>query len=202
MRMTKRFLLLLCLFSAQIMVAQNTHYYILFSARFPTLRPFSIGGHAFITWRSEDSVHQKAHQFTYGFFPQKGMGIFRKVPAAIKEGYVKNSNRERLVRRFILEVDSLQYLETLQEVEYWKSQPYSLFNNNCIHFMNAIITRLCMKPVDTRTCFIPMKPYRYIKKLKKLNTLRIVKNDYLEKVRLRILKKGEIEDEKDDDDNP
>jgi hypothetical protein len=201
MTILKRFIILYCLLFTSFCFAQTPHYYILFSARFPTLRPFSIGGHAFITWRNEDSTLQKMSQFTYGFFPTKGMGIFKDVEGTIKEGYSKNSNHERLVRRFIIEVDSLEYAETLQEVEVWKSQPYSLYNNNCIHFMNAIGVKLGLKPVNTRTCFWPMYPYKFIRKLKKLNALRIVKNKYLEKARLRMMKKAQVVDEVDDDED-
>lgn len=175
------------------------HYYILFSARFPTFRPFSIGGHAFITWRSEDTILQRVEQYTYGFFPKKGMGLFKNVEGNVVEGYIKNSNRDRLVRRFIVEVDSAVYFETLKEVDVWKAQPYNLFNNNCVNFIKNIALKMGLKVPTTKSCLFPRKPFRYIKKMKKLNTLRIVKNAFLEKVRLRILKKVEIEDEKDDE---
>ena len=175
------------------------HYYILFSARFPTFRPFSIGGHAFITWRSEDTILQRVEQYTYGFFPKKGMGLFKNVDGNVVEGYIKNSNRDRLVRRFIVEVDSAVYFETLKEVDVWKAQPYNLFNNNCVNFIKNIALKMGLKVPTTKSCLFPRKPFRYIKKMKKLNTLRIVKNAFLEKVRLRILKKVEIDDEKDDE---
>jgi hypothetical protein len=200
MDILKRFLILYCILLSSFCSAQKPHYYLLFSARFPTLCPFSIGGHAFITWRSEDILRKKTNQFTYGFYATKGMGVLKDVAGTIKEGYAKNSNKERLVRRFIIEVDSLQYAETMQEVEVWKSQPYSLYHHNCIHFMNAIIEKIHFEPVKIRTCLLPMYPYRYIRKLKKLNLLRIVKNQYLEKVRLRIMKKAKVVEEKDDDD--
>ena len=200
MRTLKYFLILYCLLLTSSSVAQTPHYYLLFSARFPTLRPFSIGGHAFITWRREDSFQLKTSQFTYGFFPVKGMGIFKDVQGTVQEGYVKNSNRELLLRRFVIEVDSLEYAETMQEVEVWKSQPYSLYNNNCIHFMNAIGVKLGLKPVNTRTCFWPMYPYKYLRKLRKINKLRIVKNKYLEKVRLRMMRKVGVVNEVNADD--
>ncbi len=197
----KRPLFLYLLLLSTISLAQTQqHYYILFSARFPTFRPFSIGGHAFITWRSEDTIFQKVQQYTYGFFPKKGMGLFKNVEGNVVEGYIKNSNRDRLVRRFIVEVDSAIYFETLKEVDVWKAQPYNLFNNNCVNFIKNIALKMGLKTPSTKSCIFPMKPFRYIKKMKKLNTLRIVKNAFLEKVRLRILKKVEIEDEKDDED--
>ena len=197
----KRLLLSSCLFISTIGFAQSQqHYYILFSARFPTFRPFSIGGHAFVTWRSEDSVFQKVEQYTYGFFPKKGTGIFKSVEGLLVEGYVKNSNRDLLVRRFIIEVDSAAYTETLKEVDTWKTLSYNLFNNNCVHFMKHIAAKLALNAPSTKGCIFPLKPFRYIKKLKKGNTTRIVKNSFLKKVRLRILKKVEIDDEKDDDD--
>jgi hypothetical protein len=201
MAISKQLLIPFFLFLSQLILAQTPHYYVLFSARLPTLRPFSIGGHAFITWRNEDSLRQKTSQFTYGFFPTKGMGILKNVEGTIKEGYAKNSNRERFVRRFIIEVDSAEYAETLQEVEVWKSQGYSLYNNNCIHFMNAIAVKLGLKPASTRSCIIPMYPFKFIRKLKKMNRLRIVKNKYLENARLRMMKKAEIIEELDDDDD-
>ena len=196
----KRHVFLYFLLISTISFAQTQqHYYILFSARFPTFRPFSIGGHAFITWRSEDTVLQRVEQYTYGFFPKKGMGLFKNVEGNVVEGYIKNSNRDRLVRRFIVEVDSAVYFETLKEVDVWKAQPYNLFNNNCVNFIKNIALKMGLKVPTTKSCLFPRKPFRYIKKMKKLNTLRLVKNAFLEKVRLRILKKVEIEDEKDDE---
>ena len=196
----KRLIFFYFLLLSTISFAQTQqHYYILFSARFPTFRPFSIGGHAFITWRSEDTILQRVEQYTYGFFPKKGMGLFKNVEGNVVEGYIKNSNRDRLVRRFIVEVDSAVYFETLKEVDVWKAQPYNLFNNNCVNFIKNIALKMGLKVPTTKSCLFPRKPFRYIKKMKKLNTLRIVKNAFLEKVRLRILKKVEIEDEKDDE---
>lgn len=196
----KRLIFFYFLLISTISFAQTQqHYYILFSARFPTFRPFSIGGHAFITWRSEDTILQRVEQYTYGFFPKKGMELFKNVEGNVVEGYIKNSNRDRLVRRFIVEVDSAVYFETLKEVDVWKAQPYNLFNNNCVNFIKNIALKMGLKTPSTKSCIFPRKPFRYIKKMKKLNTLRIVKNAFLEKVRLRILKKVEIEDEKDDE---
>lgn len=177
------------------------HYYLLFSARFPTLRPFSIGGHAFLTWRMEDSVAKKYEQFTYGFGPAEGSGIFKKVKGEVLEGYIKNSKRERLMRRFIIEVDSSDYFNTLREINIWKAQSYSLYRNNCVHFMNSVAAKTCLQTVSTKSCIIPKYPYKYIRQLKKANRLRIIKNKYLERVRLRILKKADVEEELDADDD-
>jgi hypothetical protein len=197
----KRFFVL-CLIVCSISgFAQNQqHYYVLFSARFATFVPFSIGGHAFITWRSEDSSQQKIEQFTYGFFPKKGMGLFGSVEGNMVEGYTKNSNRERFVRRFIIEVDSAQFVESLREAESWKSEYYNLFNKNCVHFMNEVALKLGLTGVSTKACIFPLKPSRYIKRLKKKNKDRIIKNDYLEKIRLKMLRKVEVEMEVDEDD--
>jgi PPPDE putative peptidase domain len=197
----KRFLVLYFFLLSIVCFAQNQqHYYVLFSARFATIVPFSIGGHAFITWRSEDSSLQKVEQFTYGFFPKKGMGLFKSVEGHMMEGYTKNSNRERFVRRFIIEVDSTQFVESLKEVENWKTQSYNLLNKNCVHFMNDVSLKLGLTGVSTKACIFPMKPSRYIKKLKKKNTERIIKNAYLERIRLKILRKVEVEQEDDEDD--
>jgi hypothetical protein len=201
MLLVKRLWILFFIFLTSFGFGQNQpHYYVLFSARSPTLSPFSIGGHAFITWRSEDSTNQKFEQYTYGFFPKKGMGLFKNVEGTVVEGYTKNSNKERFVRRFILEVDSIQFFESLKEVELWKTQAYNLFNNNCVNFMNDVAAKLSLDKVSTKSCLFPMKPYRYIKKLRKLNSYRITKNVFLEKVRLRILRKVNVEEEKDDED--
>ena len=181
--------------------AQKEHYYILFSARFASLFPFSIGGHAFITWRSEDTLQQKAEQFTYGFFAKKGNGMFKNTEGVVVEGYVKNSNRERFVRRFIIELDSQSYHETLKIVESWNAEPYNLFDNNCVHFMDQIARKLGLKTPKTKSCIFPRKPSVYIKKLKKMNKARIVSNESLEKARLKILRKAEVEVEDDDDDD-
>jgi hypothetical protein len=197
MTLKKHILLFFGILLLSIGFSQTSRYYILLSAR--SLRPFSVGGHAFITWLSEDSLALKNEQYTYGFFPKKGMGLFKSVEGQIVEGYVKNSNRERFVRRFIIEIDSLQYSETLQTVELWKTQTYNLFNNNCVNFMNDIAAKLGLKTVSTKTCLFPMKPYRYIKKLRKSNKERITKNEYLEHIRLKMLRKVEVQEESDDD---
>jgi hypothetical protein len=197
----KRFFLLCFSLLAVLGFAQNEkHYYVLFSARFATFVPFSIGGHAFITWRSEDSLQQKIEQFTYGFFPKKGMGLFRSVEGQMVEGYTKNSNKERFVRRFIIEVDSAQFSESLNVVEKWKTQNYNLLNNNCVDFLNEVALQLGLTGVSTKAWIFPLKPSRYIKRLKKKNKDRIIKNDYLEKIRLKILRKVEVEQEDDEDD--
>jgi hypothetical protein len=201
MLLIKRLFVLYFLILSFVGFAQNQqHYYVLFSARFATVVPFSIGGHAFITWRSEDSSQQKIEQFTYGFFPKKGMGLFKSTEGQLVEGYTKNSNKERFVRRFIIEVDSAQFVESLREMEKWKSETYNLFNKNCVNFMNDIALQLGLTGVSTKSCIFPMKPSRYIKKLRKKNKNRIIKNAYLEKVRLKMLRKVEAEEEKDDDD--
>lgn len=199
MLILKRFFTAFFVLLSSFCLAQQQHYYILFSARFASFRPFSIGGHAFITWRSEDSAFQKVEQFTYGFFPKKGHGISKNAEGIVVEGYVKNSNRERLVRRFIMEVDSELYVETIQGVNVWQSQSYNLFDNNCVDFMDDIALRLGLNIPSTQTCIFPRKPSGYIRKLKKLNKPRIIKNPALEKVRIRILRKAEIEDEVDDE---
>lgn len=188
----KHFLILFLIGFTVIGSAQSQQYYIMYSARFPSLRPFSIGGHAFITWRSEDSIQHKEKQLTYGFFPKKGGGIFNRTEGYVMEGYVKNSNRERLMRRFIIEVDSTTYYETLHIVGTWTTQRYNLFNQNCVDFMHDIAIRMGLKTPSTKKCIFPRKPQKYILLLKRLNKIRIVKNAYLDKVRLRILSKAEI----------
>ena len=205
MSYSKAFLILSGLLLTTVVSAQKPrpkpHYYLLFSARFPTLRPFSIGGHAFLTWRMEDSTAKKYEQFTYGFGPAEGSGLFRKVKGEVLGGYIKNSKRERLMRRFIIEIDSSDYFNTLKEINIWKTESYSLYSNNCVHFMNSVASKTCLETVSTKPCIIPKYPYRYIKQLKKKNRLRIIKNKYLERVRLRILKKADAENEIGDDDD-
>ena len=195
-----RFLVAFLIGFSTLCFAQNERYYILFSARFATLSPFSIGGHAFITWRREDTTLQKAEQLTFGFFPKKGNGFFKNTEGVIVEGYVQNSNRDRFMRRFIIEVDSICYEETLKSVDTWKAQPYNLFNNNCVDFMREMALKLGLKAPATKCWSIfPRKPSAYIRKLKKMNKDRIVRNENLEKARLRILVKAQIEVEEDEE---
>lgn len=195
----KRFFTLL-LVTLALNGSAQAHYYIMFSARFPSLSPFSIGGHAFITWRLEDSLANKEEQYTYGFFPKSSGGIFNKTMGSVVEGYIKNSNRERLTRRFIIEVDSVTYSETFEIICTWTTQRYNLFNNNCVDFMNDIAIRLRLKTPRTKAwCIFPRKPQKYIKFLEKLNPERIVKNKYLDNVRLRILKTARIKNDEEYD---
>ena len=200
MRFQKYYFTLFFLVFTTFSFGQKSHYYVLFSARFASLHPFSIGGHGFITWRSEDSMLQKVEQLTYGFFPHNGSGIFKNTEGAVIEGYIKNSKRERFVRRFIMEIDSLLYAETLDSVATWQQKPYSLFHNNCVDFLNQVAQKLALKTPSTRfLCIFPKRPSVYIRKLKKMNRERLVKNAALERVRLRILRKAKVEDEEDDE---
>jgi hypothetical protein len=196
----KHLLIVGCLLQSVVGFSQaKDHYYILFSARFATFRPFSIGGHAFVTWRSESADLKKTTQNTFGFSAKKGMGLFRKVEGKVLEGYVKNSNNERSLRRFIIEVRREEFEATLKEVPIWKKEHYSLFNKNCAHFMNVIAAKAALITVSPRPCLFPKNPSKYIKRLKKANAIRIVKNPFLEKIRLRILRKVKVKGEKDAD---
>ena len=200
MRFQKYFFTLFFLVFTTFGFAQKSHYYVLFSARFASLRPFSIGGHGFITWRGEGAAFPKTEQLTYGFFPKNGSGFFKNTEGAIGEGYVKNGKRERFVRRFIMEIDSFLYAKTLDSVATWQQKPYNLFRNNCVHFIDQVAQKLTLKTPSTQFLYIfPKRPSVYIRKLKKLNRTRLIKNAALERVRLRILRKAKVEQEDDDD---
>ena len=202
MRLLKYFFTVFFLLFSVWGFAQKSHYYVLFSARFASLHPFSIGGHGFITWRSEDSAFHKVEQLTYGFFPHGGSGFFKNTEGAVIEGYIKNSKRERFVRRFIMEIDSLLYAETLDSVATWHQKPYSLFHNNCVDFLNQVAQKLTLKTPSTRfLCIFPKRPSVYIRKLKRLNREKLIKNAALERVRLRILRKAKVEEEEDEEDD-
>jgi hypothetical protein len=177
-----------------VVFGQNDHYYIMFSARFPAMRPFSIGGHAFVTWRREDSLNMEKHQHTYGFFPKKGMGLFNAVKGKIVEGYTQNSDRQRLIRRFIIEVDSVAYYQSIAVAKDWNDEDFNLFNHNCVFFMNAVVQKLALNAPRTKSCIFPRKPQRYIKALKKMNKVRAVKNAVLEKIRLKIMNKAQVQE--------
>ena len=200
MRLLKHLFTAFFLLFSVLGFAQKSHYYVLFSARFASLHPFSIGGHGFITWRGEGAAFPKTEQLTYGFFPHNGSGFFKNTEGAIVEGYVKNSKRERWIRRFIMEIDSALYAESLDSVATWQQKPYSLFHNNCVHFIDQVAQKLALKTPSPRfLCFFPKRPTVYIRKLKKLNHERLVKNAALERVRLRILRKAKVDEEEDAD---
>jgi hypothetical protein len=166
----------------------------MFSARFPAMRPFSIGGHAFVTWRREDSLNIEKHQHTYGFFPKRGMGLLKKVTGKIVEGYTQNSDKQRLIRRFIIEVDSAEYYQSILVAKDWNNEDFNLFNQNCVVFMNAVVKKLGLNAPRTKSCIFPRKPQRYIKALKKMNKNRAVKNAVLEKIRLKIMNKAQVQE--------
>jgi hypothetical protein len=190
------FILTLCLCNSAVAQASvdTPRYYIMFSARFATIWPFSAGGHAFVTWRKELRDTITKQQITLGFFAAEGNGLLDNTPGKIIPGYIKNSNKEKYVRRCIIEVDSLTYIRSIESVLVWRDTTYSLYNRNCVHFIDGVAREIQLKTPDISGRVLPMKPSIYIKRLVKLNQAKLTSNRYLNRVVFRMQKHERVTD--------
>lgn len=175
--------------SCQKLQAQSSkQYYISFMARNASLRPFSIGGHAFIAWATSpvgDTV--AAVRKSLGFYPQEGSSILtlvvEKRRGRIVRGFRTNS-RDMILRHFSIAVDSATWYDTQCLGDVWNYQPYNLLNRNCVHFINEVAERCELELPRTTTLLFgfPRKPFKYVRNLQRRNRKLAVR---MNKIQLR-----------------
>ncbi len=104
------------------------HFYLVFSARPATIKPFSLGGHAFVSWGDGDSNIICA-QRTLGFYPNKKINlytaIFKRKPGRVEKGFRTNARGVRLTQ-MVVELDSSTWNETLLTSVAWDGAGYKL----------------------------------------------------------------------------
>lgn len=178
---SKRFLLLSLLLAALTLPAQrHAHYYLVFSGRDATLRPFSIGGHAFVSWGYTDLGEVITAEKSLGFFPGPNSDMLDAMLTTkrgkVVKGYSKNS-KGVFLKQFTVEVDSAVWVNTQCEADIWNYQPYNLFTRNCVHFMDTLAAMSGLKRPRTKTIIFgfPRKPVKYIKRLYGKNKKRAVR---------------------------
>jgi hypothetical protein len=157
----------------QAQTPSNTQYFLIFSARRPSLKPFSIGGHAFVSWgRGQKDSLVRAVQ-TYGFYPNKKNTPWATVTEVnigdVTLGYRKNANGKK-VRQLIIQVDSMTWTRTRNQAEGWEGNGYNLLYKNCTDFIDYVAETAGLETPRTTNClWLPVKPFNYIKKLWRKN---------------------------------
>lgn len=160
--------------------AQQPHrYFVSFFARNASLRPFSIGGHAFVAWGSSGNDSVMVSDKILGFFPGENSTILSSVAekrrGRIVRGFRANS-KDLYLRHLSVEVDSATWYDTQCLGDIWNYQPYNLFSHNCVDFLNELAGLCRLKQPSTRTWVLhfPKKPYRYLRGLQRKNKKRAV----------------------------
>lgn len=170
---------LLLFFSIAAAAQRHEHYYIVFSARDASIRPFSLGGHAVVSWGYTDVSRVVHSKKSLGFFPGAGKNMLEAIISTkrgrLVKGYFSNS-KGIYMRQLAIEVDSSIWADTQSEAANWKYQSYNLFTRNCLHFMDKVAKMSLLKCPRTHTCLFrfPLRPVKYTKRLYRKNKNRAV----------------------------
>jgi hypothetical protein len=171
------FFLWLGLLYAPALFAQDGAYLLVFSARNASWKPFSIGGHAFVTWARIGKNQQMHLVETYGFYPNQKKNMFQAITSLesgqVIEGYLLNSKGKRTYQLKV-QVDSTTWTQSLCNAEGWNGRAYNLIYNNCNDFLSAVAEQAGLKTPKTNNLFgFPRNPVKYIKKLWRKNKNRV-----------------------------
>jgi hypothetical protein len=172
-------LLLLTLYGGSLLAQASGQYYLIFSARGASLHPFSLAGHAFVSWGRQlpnDTVVEAP--LTLGLYPKKGATLIdvvaTEVPGRVVGGFVANSRRQR-TSQVVFRVDSLSWSAARDTALAWQGRKYNLLGRNCVSFMDAVADAAHLQTPSTRTIFrTPRQPGKYLRRLWRRNTTRIV----------------------------
>lgn len=145
---------------------------LVFYARPPALSPYSLGGHAFVSWVTEDSLHQ-FRETVYGFYPAKPrnfLTMWFKTTGKVVEGFEANYAKNLWMVDCLHIVSDPDFHRSLHEARLWEGSRYHLFGRNCLAFMDAVADHVGLKTPSTRRFFIlPKSPTRYVRQLIRLN---------------------------------
>lgn len=162
----------------QVLFAQEVQYFIVFSARDMHLKPFSIGGHAFVSWATKDKFNDTlvSHQ-TLGFYPDSHSNIFQatfsKIRGHVKKGFDYNRKGMKL-EQMIVEVDSTSWHRSKKVEKGWAKHSYNLLQSNCVSFIDRVAGIVKLKRIKTtRFHYVPVRPVKYIRSLIKKNNKKV-----------------------------
>lgn len=145
---------------------------LVFYARKPALSPFSIGGHTFVSWVAEDSLHRFSEK-TYGFYPARPFNFFTlwfNTRGKIVEGFEENFAQNRGVKDFTQPVPKAVFHQSMHHAVKWNDSRYHLFSRNCLAFVDDVAEQAGMKTPSTRRfLLLPKSPTRYLRQLVEMN---------------------------------
>lgn len=162
----------------QAIFAQEKHYFIVFSARDMHLKPFSIGGHAFVSWATKNKTTDTmiSHQ-TLGFYPEPHSNFFKatfsKIRGRVMNGFDYNKKGMKL-EQMIVEVDSTSWYNSQKVEKGWARHSYNLLRSNCVSFIDRVAGIAKLKRIKTtRWRYIPVRPVKYIRHMIKKNNKKV-----------------------------
>jgi hypothetical protein len=159
-------------------------YFMIFSARDYHLKPFSIGGHAFVSWavkgKGSDTLFSKR---TLGFYPQANSNVFQAafqvIEGHIMEGFDYNRKGMKL-EQMIVEVDSLTWARSQKVEKGWARHHYNLLRSNCVSFIDRAARMSRLNSVKTtKWKYMPVRPVKYIRKMIQKNKKKVIENQYV-----------------------
>lgn len=166
----------------QVLFAQDKRYFIIFSARDMHIKPFSIGGHAFVTWATQKNSTDTlfSHQ-TLGFYPEPASNVFnatfKKIKGRVMKGFDYNRKGMEL-EQLIVEVDSSSWQRSQKVEKGWAKHRYNLLRSNCVNFIDRVAGSAKLKRIKTvRLSFIPVRPVKYIREMIKKNERKVWSNE-------------------------
>ncbi len=179
----RRLVLLLLIFGYQpIFYAQsplNTSKFIVFYCRPPRLVPFSIGGHAFVSWVQMDGSRM-VDELTFGFYPKNSTAVSTLVlptEGKVVEGFNRNWDGNLSLKAFEVAVPDSIFFKTMQAARDLNKSTYRLFSKNCLALMDKTAKGIHLKTPSTRVLLIfPKSPIRYLRQLKRKNRASFSKN--------------------------
>ncbi len=155
--------------------ANKKNWYLLFSAREASLKPFSLAGHAFVSWGIDSTETDTiALPVTLGFYPAEKTnvveGIAEHKKGNLVRGWFKNNSSRKSIITLILRTDSTTWGRALSVAESWRTSSYNLLDRNCVKFMDDVANAANLKKPRTRMILgFPRRPTNYLRRLGKKN---------------------------------
>ena len=167
--------LLLCIFSLPLFSQSEQKYKIIFSTRGAAIKPFSLTGHAFVTFAITDKNEREIEKQTFGFFPTHNSedadeSAIATVLGEVKEGFDANNTGNKATLYVTYWLDEKAWKLAKSSMKPWKKANYSFFKSNCVTFMADVVKASGLKsPKTLIKKFIPVYPTAYLKMLMRMN---------------------------------
>jgi hypothetical protein len=180
---TKKWIFLGFLFIRTILMAGDTekHYFLIISARGTDWETGSYAGHAFVSWATQLGEDSMVAEKTAGFYPNKTADFldmaFDTLKGHIEPTFEGNSNELNVpVEQIVLELDSASWFESQRVESLLKQKYYNLFDFNCVHFVDKIVSATPLKRTEPKHYWwLPMRPLTYLKQIVQLNKAKVVR---------------------------
>jgi hypothetical protein len=157
------------------------HYFLIISARGTDFETGSYAGHAFVSWATQVGEDSMISEKTTGFYPKKGADFldmaFDTLQGHLENTFDVNSNELNVpVEQIVLELDSTSWFESQRVETALKQKYYNLFDFNCVHFVDKIVSATSLKRTEPKHYWLfPMRPLTYLKRMVHLNREKVVK---------------------------